>query len=121
VNPEVLSYAKSEAVIYNSAELNLDEIADIMEKSVQEGGLVARVHTGDPAIYGAIAEQIQHLKEKHIDYEITPLIFYFSFLREIPFHYKRNYLSLFKGKNHSIENIENNIICLFWREFSSFI
>ena len=59
VNPEVLSGAKAEAGIYNSAQMNLDEIADLMEKSVQEGKLVARVHTGDPAIYGAIAEQIQ--------------------------------------------------------------
>jgi precorrin-4/cobalt-precorrin-4 C11-methyltransferase len=72
VNPEVLEYAKSDAVIYNSAELNLDEMIDIMEKSVQEGGLVARVHTGDPAIYGAIAEQIEQLKEKNISYEIIP-------------------------------------------------
>jgi precorrin-4/cobalt-precorrin-4 C11-methyltransferase len=72
VNPEVIGYAKSDALIYNSAELNLDEIVDIMEKSVLEGKLVARVHTGDPAIYGAIAEQMQYLKEKNISYEIIP-------------------------------------------------
>lgn len=72
VNPEVLGYAKEDAVIYNSAEMNLDEMVEIMEKSVQEGKLVARVHTGDPAIYGAIAEQIQHLKSKKIPYEIIP-------------------------------------------------
>ncbi len=72
VNPEVLGYAKEVAVIYNSAELNLDEIVDIMEKAVDEGKLIARVHTGDPAIYGAIAEQIQDLKRKGIAYEIIP-------------------------------------------------
>jgi precorrin-4/cobalt-precorrin-4 C11-methyltransferase len=72
VNPEVLGYAKSDAVIYNSAEMNLDEIVDVMEKSVQEGKLVARVHTGDPSIYGAIAEQIQYLKSKEIPYDIIP-------------------------------------------------
>jgi Precorrin-4 methylase len=72
VNPEVLSGAKSDAVIYNSAELNLDEIVEIMEKTVGEGKLVARVHTGDPAIYGAIAEQIQYLKARNINYEIIP-------------------------------------------------
>ena len=72
VNPEVLSGAKSDAKIYNSAELNLDEIVEIMEKSVGEGKLVARVHTGDPAIYGAIAEQIQYLKARDINYEIIP-------------------------------------------------
>jgi len=52
--------------------LNLDEIIDIMEKETSKGHLVARVHTGDPSIYGAIGEQIQRLKEKNIDYEIIP-------------------------------------------------
>ncbi len=33
-------------------------------KSVKNGKLVARVHTGDPAIYGAIGEQMEGLKEK---------------------------------------------------------
>ncbi len=72
VNPEVLGYAKDEAEIYNSAEMNLDEIVAVMENAVQDGKLVARVHTGDPAIYGAIAEQIQYLKSKEIPYDIIP-------------------------------------------------
>ncbi|OPX60333.1 MAG: Uroporphyrinogen-III C-methyltransferase [Methanobacterium sp. PtaB.Bin024] len=72
VNPEVLGYAKSDALVYNSAEMNLDEILDVMEKSVQEEKLVARVHTGDPAIYGAIGEQMQCLREKNIPYEVIP-------------------------------------------------
>ena len=72
VNPEVLSGAKEGADIYNSAQMNLDEIVQMMEKATNEGKLVARVHTGDPAIYGAIAEQIQYLKAKNIHYEIIP-------------------------------------------------
>jgi len=72
VNKEVLNEARPDALIYNSATLNLDEIIDIMEKETSKGHLVARVHTGDPSIYGAIGEQIQRLKEKDIDYEIIP-------------------------------------------------
>ena len=72
VNPEVLSGAKEGAQIYNSAQMNLDEIVQMMEESTSEGKLVARVHTGDPAIYGAIAEQIQYLKSKNIPYQIIP-------------------------------------------------
>ena len=72
VNPEVVGYAKSDAMVYNSAHMNLDEILDVMEASVKEGKLVARVHTGDPAIYGAIGEQMQYLREKDISYEIIP-------------------------------------------------
>ncbi len=72
VNPDVLGYAKSDAVIYNSAQMNLDEILEVMEESVRAGKLVARVHTGDPAIYGAIGEQMEALKKKNINYQIIP-------------------------------------------------
>jgi precorrin-4/cobalt-precorrin-4 C11-methyltransferase len=72
VNEEVLNNRKASATVYNSAELNLQEIINIMEKAVNENKLVARVHTGDPSIYGAIAEQIRLLKEKNIAYELIP-------------------------------------------------
>ncbi len=72
VNKEVLKEAKPGAKIYNSASLNLDEIIEIMEKETIKGHLLARVHTGDPSIYGAIGEQMQKLKERNIDYEIIP-------------------------------------------------
>lgn len=72
VNREVLDSARADAPIHNSASLDLDEIIEIMEKETSKGYLVARVHTGDPAIYGAIGEQIERLKEKNIPYEIVP-------------------------------------------------
>ncbi|AIS51531.1 cobalt-precorrin-4 C(11)-methyltransferase CbiF [Thermoanaerobacter kivui] len=72
VNKEILKYAKPEAEIYNSALMDLDEIIEVMVKSHKEGKDVARIHTGDPAIYGAIHEQIKRLEEKNIDYEVIP-------------------------------------------------
>lgn len=72
VNKEVLSCSKKDALIYNSASLNLPEILEIMENETKKGLLVARVHTGDPSIYGAIGEQIQYLKKKNIPYQIIP-------------------------------------------------
>jgi precorrin-4/cobalt-precorrin-4 C11-methyltransferase len=72
VNPDILQHAKSDSQIMNSAQMNLDKILEIMEISALEGKLVARVHTGDPSIYGAIGEQIQYLKEKNIAFEIIP-------------------------------------------------
>ena len=72
VNKKVLDNRKSNAKVFNSAELNLNEIITIMEKATNENKLVARVHTGDPSIYGAIAEQIRLLKEKSIEYELIP-------------------------------------------------
>ena len=72
VNKDVLNCAKEESTIKNSASMNLDEILDLMEESVKEGKLVARVHTGDPAIYGAIGEQMEGLKERKVLFEIIP-------------------------------------------------
>ena len=72
VNRDVLNCAKEDCMIKNSASMNLDEIVNLMDESVEGGKLVARVHTGDPAIYGAIGEQMELLKEKRIDFEIIP-------------------------------------------------
>ena len=72
VNLNVLKCSKKGCIIKNSANMNLDEIVDLMEKSVKNGKIVARVHTGDPAIYGAIGEQMQLLKQRNIRFEIIP-------------------------------------------------
>ena len=72
VNKDILSCAREDATIHNSASLNLNEIIDLMENGVLEGKTVARVHTGDPAIYGAIGEQIRELDKKGIEYDIIP-------------------------------------------------
>ena len=68
----VRKFAKKECKIINSAPLNLDEIHSIIRDSIKKGLLVARVHTGDPSIYGAIHEQVYLLEKDNIDYEIIP-------------------------------------------------
>ena len=72
VNKEVLNCKKADAQVYNSATLNLNEIIDIIREAVEKGGIVARVHTGDPSIYGAIGEQIRELQKNNIEYEVIP-------------------------------------------------
>ena len=72
VNKEVLNLKKEDCKVYNSAYLNLEETNDIITKAANEDKLVARVHTGDPAIYGAIGEQIRELKKNNIEYKIIP-------------------------------------------------
>ena len=71
VNKEILAYANTN-VVYDSAKLSLPEIIDIIEKGVKTGKTIARIHTGDPSIYGAIGEQIEILKDKKIDFDIIP-------------------------------------------------
>lgn len=72
VNKEVLRDAKKGAFIYNSASMNLDEVIEVTKNAVFSGKMVARVHTGDPSIYGAIREQMDRLDEYDIEYEVIP-------------------------------------------------
>lgn len=72
VNREVIDRKKESAKVYNSASMTLDEVIEVMEKGIKGGKVIARVHTGDPSIYGAIREQMDALDEKEIEYEVIP-------------------------------------------------
>ena len=58
--------------VVNSAELHLDQIVSCLREAHARGEDVARVHSGDPSLYGAIGEQIRELKALGIPYEIIP-------------------------------------------------
>lgn len=72
VSEELISQAKPDAEVLKSAGMNLEEMVDIMADRIQQGKMVARVHTGDPAVFGAIMEQVALLKRAGIDYEVVP-------------------------------------------------
>lgn len=72
VNPEIIGCAKKDAVIYNSANMYLEEVIKVIVEGFTAGKLVARVHTGDPSIYGAIREQMDILDTHDIGYEVIP-------------------------------------------------
>ena len=72
VNPEILEACKEGCEIHNSASMSLDDVLAVTKASVAEGKTVVRLHTGDPAIYGAIQEQMDALKEMGITYDVTP-------------------------------------------------
>ena len=72
VNPELLRYCSDDAKIYNSAGMTLEEVLNATLEGIESGFCVARLHTGDPSIYGAIREQIDPLEEKGIACEVVP-------------------------------------------------
>ncbi len=72
VPKEVIAFAPADARIVDSAPLNLDEIMAEIAAAHARGEDVARVHSGDPSIYGAIGEQIRRLADLGIAYEICP-------------------------------------------------
>ncbi|AXL49478.1 precorrin-4 C(11)-methyltransferase [Paraburkholderia caffeinilytica] len=67
----VLEGHRAEQVV-NTAELDLDQIVALLKAAHDKGQHVARVHSGDPSLYGAIGEQIRRLRELGIPYEIVP-------------------------------------------------
>jgi len=58
--------------IVNTAELDLDAIVALLKQAHDNGEDVARVHSGDPSLYGAIGEQIRRIEQIGIPYEIVP-------------------------------------------------
>lgn len=69
---EVVAEAPMEARVVDTAPLTLDEIMAEIEAAHAAGHDVARVHSGDPSLYGAIGEQIRRLRELAIPFDITP-------------------------------------------------
>lgn len=72
VNPELLKFCKSDVKTYNSAHMTLDEVLHVMEQAESKGLTTVRLHTGDPAIYGAIQEQMDELEKRNIKFDVTP-------------------------------------------------
>ncbi|HTR11610.1 MAG TPA: precorrin-4 C(11)-methyltransferase [Paraburkholderia sp.] len=71
VPPAVLEGHRAHQVV-DTAPLTLDEIVALIEAAHAQGHDVARVHSGDPSLYGAIGEQIRRLQTLCIPYEIVP-------------------------------------------------
>ncbi|MCH7832310.1 MAG: precorrin-4 C(11)-methyltransferase [Proteobacteria bacterium] len=72
VPPGIVAEAPEGARVIDTAPMTLDQIIDEMKAADAAGHDVARVHSGDPALYGAIAEQMRRLDALGIDYDVTP-------------------------------------------------
>ena len=72
VHPSIAEFARPGAKVHGSKGLTLAEIMGLTVEAVNQGKTVARVQSGDPAIYGAILEQMRVLEREGIEYEIIP-------------------------------------------------
>ena len=72
VNRELLSYAKKDAVIYDSKDMTLPDVINTMKEATENGLDVVRLHTGEPSIYGAVREQMDELDKLGIEYDSCP-------------------------------------------------
>ncbi len=72
VSPDLLSYCREGCLCLDSSSMSLDEQVAVMSRACRDGKNVVRLHTGDPALYGAINEQITALAKEGIDVSIVP-------------------------------------------------
>ncbi len=70
--PEAVLAGHCAEQVVNTAPLALEQIITLLQQAHQRGQDVARVHSGDPSLYGAIGEQIRHLRLLGIPFEIVP-------------------------------------------------
>ncbi|MBQ7457289.1 MAG: precorrin-4 C(11)-methyltransferase [Desulfovibrio sp.] len=68
--PQALLPAHIPAI--DSAPLTLEAIIALMEETTRQGGMVARLHTGDPSLYGALQEECASLRQANIPFEVIP-------------------------------------------------
>lgn len=68
----VIERARKDALVLDSSSMDLNEIMAVLIEAKQKDQDVARVHTGDPSIFGSTAEQVRRMEEENIDYEIVP-------------------------------------------------
>lgn len=75
---DLLQFCPPDARIVDTGPLTLEQIVAEFEQAHAAGRDVARLHSGDPSIYSAVAEQCRRLDERGIDYEIVPGVTAFS-------------------------------------------
>lgn len=78
VQEEILEHARPGAQIVDSAALPIEGVLPYYEKAAAEGLLVARVHSGDPALWGAVQEQLERARQCGLEVEIVPGVSAFS-------------------------------------------
>ena len=72
VNEGVLDHARPGAEIIESTTIPLEGVRELYERAVAEDLKVARIHSGDPSIYGAVMEQIELCEKLALEWEIVP-------------------------------------------------
>ena len=72
VHEGVLKHARPNAEIIESTTIPLEGVLELYERAVREDLEVARIHSGDPSLWGAVLEQVEFCEELGLDWEIVP-------------------------------------------------
>jgi precorrin-4/cobalt-precorrin-4 C11-methyltransferase len=72
VHPDVLGHARENAEIVDSALLPMEGVLPYYQRAAREKLTIARVHSGDPSLWGAVQEQLEQCAQLELDTEIVP-------------------------------------------------
>jgi precorrin-4 C11-methyltransferase len=72
VHEGVLEHACPNAEIIESTTIPLEGVLELYERAVREDLEIARIHSGDPSLWGAVLEQVEFCEELGLDWEIVP-------------------------------------------------
>jgi precorrin-4/cobalt-precorrin-4 C11-methyltransferase len=72
VDQRILAHAREDAEIVDSAQLPMEGVLPYYERAAQEKLTVARVHSGDPSLWGAVQEQLEQCRKLGLGTEIVP-------------------------------------------------
>jgi precorrin-4/cobalt-precorrin-4 C11-methyltransferase len=78
VQAEVLEHARQGAEILDSATMSLEDVVAVYERARAQGLRVARIHSGDPALWGGTQEQLDRCVELGLEVEVVPGVSAFS-------------------------------------------
>mgnify|MGYP002625728043 CR=1 FL=1 len=78
VNPGLLHRCRESCEIHNSACMTLEQVLAVIRRAEAEGKTTVRLHTGDPAVFSTIREQMDALRENGISFDVTPGVSSFS-------------------------------------------
>lgn len=78
VHADVLSHARDGAEIVDSSQVALEDMLSLYEQAAEQRWHVARIHSGDPALWGAVQEQLDHCCALGLATEVVPGVSAFS-------------------------------------------
>jgi precorrin-4/cobalt-precorrin-4 C11-methyltransferase len=80
VHPGILEHARPDAEVVDSSQLPMEGVLPLYQRAARDGLTVARVHSGDPALWGAVGEQIAECEALGLTVEIVPGVSAFTAL-----------------------------------------
>jgi len=80
VHPDILEHARPDAEVIDSSQLPMEGVLPLYERAARDDLTVARIHSGDPALWGAVGEQIAECDRLGLGVEIVPGVSAFTAL-----------------------------------------